>query len=120
MPLHEITTFLLNLNSDWKNVSDKIWKTKVWLCVINSLRCFGNSDKAQNKNEIQINGNNLAPAEAEEQINKEPAGKQMQIHVWPQSREAVCDDDGDDHVGDDDGVDFTVDDDDHAWPITMS
>ena len=31
--------------------------------------------------EIQINGNNLAPAEAEEQINKEPARKQMQIHV---------------------------------------
>ena len=83
--------------------------------MINSLRCFGNSDKAHNKYEIQINGNNLAPAEAEEQINKEPARKQMQIHVWLQSREAVCDDDGDD-----DGADFTVDDDDHAWPITMS
>ena len=31
--------------------------------------------------EIQINGNNLTPDEAEAQINKERARKQMQIHV---------------------------------------
>ena len=44
----------------------------------------------------------------------------MQIHVWRQSREPACVDDGDDNVGDDYGVDFTGDDDDNAWPITMS
>ena len=86
--------------------------------MINSLRCFGRNDKTHNKDEIQIKGNNLALAEL--QIKKERACKQMQIHVWRQSREPACDDDGDDNVGDDDGVDFTGDDDDNAWPITMS